>query len=69
MRMQFIGDDGSLGYHRGQVYDLRVVGVNRPRIESPHPCPYGSVAAFQRNWRRPPQTSKTPAATGGAAGV
>lgn len=54
MRARFIGQDGSIGYRTGQLYDLMIVKVNlfsdRPLIIFPQRCPYGSWAAFWRNW-------------------
>lgn len=52
MRAEFIGADGSLGYRHGQVYDLVLSGGEHPTIVRPRPCPYGSWAAFWRNWRQ-----------------
>lgn len=51
----FIGTDGSLGYQRGQRYELE---VDRSLATWPivivgggARCPYSSERAFRRNWR------------------
>lgn len=48
----FIGKDGSMGYVKGQRYQLL---INRKRIrpvfpKGPRPCPYSSVESFLANW-------------------
>lgn len=57
MRMRFIGENGSLGFRNGCVYDvtvstdaicnLLILGLNR------HPftrCPYESPQSLAKNW-------------------
>jgi hypothetical protein len=53
--MRFIGEDGSLGYRHGQLYELRFVEDDRhfvtiERIDGTGRCPYASMNAFLRNW-------------------
>lgn len=43
----FIGHEGSLGYKRGQMYDLL---IQENCILRPSACPYGSIELFLRNW-------------------
>lgn len=55
----FIGKDGSMGYKKGQRYQLL---VSRKRIRPilpnamlskrarPRPCPYNSIESFLKNW-------------------
>ena len=47
IRAKFIGEDGSLGYRKGEVYRLVIDGN---KIREPRPCPYSSVEAFLANW-------------------
>lgn len=62
-RCRFVGEDGSLGYVNGRVYTLCLATwfdflrlKFAPRIvysfENPKgACPYGSQAAFDKNWQ------------------
>lgn len=54
---RFIGEDGSLGYQKGRVYELVVVEDSRPgrfitisRLDGSGKCPYASLESFMRNW-------------------
>lgn len=58
MRVRFTGADGSMGYRRGEVYDVITAeepGGTRPRVRiiSPRPVPYESWDAFWANWSPP----------------
>lgn len=52
----YMGEDGSLGYQTGRRYRLKIEEGSAMQgeyplvIVSPHPCPYGSLDAFLRNW-------------------
>lgn len=54
---RFTGEDGSLGYRKGRDYDL-VLAMPGERghavqiVAGGEPCPYSSVASFERNWER-----------------
>ena len=49
---KFKGKDGSLGYERGRIYMLFVIGSDKPTIITPHYCPYDSWELFLQNWTR-----------------
>lgn len=56
VKAQFKGADGSLGYIRHQVYELRIY-AERPgapitisRFDGSGKCPYASLEAFLANW-------------------
>lgn len=55
-RAKFIGEDGSLGYRHGQVYELYVYptgpkyAITIQRRDGSGTCPYTSVKAWRRNW-------------------
>lgn len=50
---KFVGEDGSLGYEKGKVYLLHLMGsVSSPAILLPHYCPYDSWELFLENWER-----------------
>lgn len=46
----FIGKDGSLGYKNGATYRLQIIGNTIMRGDDTGKCPYGSIAAFLKNW-------------------
>lgn len=48
MRVQamFVGEDGSMGYRKGQHYELTLRGN---LVVAPYPCPY-TVTGFLQNW-------------------
>ncbi len=46
---KFIGKP-SLGYENGKKYKLRIDANSICRLDGTGKCPYGSVAAFMRNW-------------------
>lgn len=56
VRAQFRGMDGSLGYIRHQVYELRTYGeqpgapITISRLDGSGKCPYASLEAFLANW-------------------
>lgn len=53
IRAVFTGENGSLGYQRGERYELDVTERRgAPTIRRPWPCPYGSWDAFWRNWSK-----------------
>lgn len=55
MLAKFIGQDGSMGFRRGRVYNLEVAGGRGrrpPVIVWPVRCPYGSWDAFYANWQK-----------------
>lgn len=54
IRARFIGDDCSMGFRRGEKYDL-VTSIEGPYItirnkETGKWCPYSSLEAFLSNW-------------------
>ena len=49
----FKGEDGSLGYEKGKIYLLHLMGsISSPAILMPHYCPYDSWELFLENWER-----------------
>ncbi len=58
----FTGEDGSLGYKRGDRYDLRIVALPHPwlnyrgsqiqvmRLDMTGVCPYRNIVTFLQNW-------------------
>lgn len=48
VRAIFVGENGSMGYRNGDVYELLIAGND---VIEPHPCPY-TVAGFLANWRQ-----------------
>lgn len=57
MIARFIGEDGSMGYRKGQEYELRLVSPGTIGVlavqrtsDGGGLCPYGSEGAFLRNW-------------------
>lgn len=53
MYYRFIGKDGSLGFVRGNIYDLEVCRDNNGITIYSKPgvrCPYSSLKTFQENW-------------------
>ena len=49
IKAKFIGKD-SLGYVHGQEYELLIKSDQIMRKNGSGFCPYGSVAAFLKNW-------------------
>lgn len=58
--LMFVGMDGSLGLHTHRKYVVTIAKNSRggitadivdPFTEQRTRCPYGSLAAFWRNWR------------------
>jgi hypothetical protein len=50
IKATFTGEDGSLGYKKGEEHELYLI---RNKIARPYGggvCPYGSVEAFLKNW-------------------
>lgn len=63
MKYKFIGTDGSMGYKHGKTYrvfiyeerydgSLLIAAGNWFNIWSKPTIPYGSQAAFEKNWER-----------------
>jgi hypothetical protein len=54
VKAKFKGQDGSLGYKHGEVYNLHMaIALNKLIITLPtgsNLCPYGSMKAFLQNW-------------------
>ena len=56
MRLKFIGEDGSMGYRNGKVYNLwflansRYIGI---RAKNMPVCIYESPQSFAANWCKP----------------
>jgi hypothetical protein len=59
--LRFIGQDGSMGYRYGEIYNLKIVesvAFNRNIVVEPvgHPemrCPYRDIHTFLANWANP----------------
>ncbi len=49
---RFIGEDNSLGYREGQIYQLHVIGGVSPIVVLPFYCPYKTYEVFFYNWER-----------------
>ena len=57
-KYKFIGMDGSLGYRKGQIYNLKIrIPMAHEYnagwiiiIQSPNFCPYRTIEAFLDNW-------------------
>lgn len=52
--LKFIGEDGSMGLRKNQVYFVSVhtdLFGRKPTIKHPIQCPYGSWDAFWKNWK------------------
>lgn len=55
MKMIFVGEDNSLGYRKGQIYDVEIKIVDNKLIlfcKGHLQCPYQSVEALLRNWKK-----------------
>lgn len=62
MKAQFIGHDGSLGFRRDAIYDIKIAsmrakfGSNHTEVIVVHDlnsrkvCPYASMKLLQKNW-------------------
>lgn len=60
MRLRFIGLNGSMGLHFGQIYRVTVhPWKNGVRITSPVVCPYDSDKGFWQNWAHPDEDLRT----------
>jgi len=57
----FTGEDGSLGYKRGDRYDLHIIAIQQPwvhggaqihimRLDGSGMCPYRNIVTFLQNW-------------------
>ena len=47
----FKGENGSMGFRTGEVYELVVNGSSIRRVAMGPWIPYGSLEAFFKNWR------------------
>lgn len=51
LKAKFIGQDGSMGFKKGEDYNLFLFGNIIIEYKSKTRCPYGSVESFLKNWR------------------
>lgn len=58
MQAMFIGQDGSMGFRNGKIYNI-AINVNQhveevvvfSNIYPTFVCPYGNINAFLKNWK------------------
>lgn len=49
-KARFIGEDGSLGYKNGEIYNLQMIGMIIQRTDGKGTCTYESLSSFLKNW-------------------
>jgi hypothetical protein len=59
MKLKFIGTDGSMGLHNGQIYEVSILSSTPYIIVQIHRgawtygCPYDSLKKLNENWVDP----------------
>ena len=54
MLYKFIGNNGSMGFIKNQIYDLELYQDKRGYVLAKtrtHYCPYSSMESFNKNWK------------------